>query len=73
MEDLSPTADAPLSATPLPAAAGASKLDEAWDGVISAWLAAQVANSPIARSTDAFNHLVAIALPALRQALQEIV
>ena len=37
------------------------------------WLASQVANSPIARNTEAFNHLVETALPALRQAILEMI
>ncbi len=48
-----------------------SLLDEAWPDVIAHWLADHVANSPIAQSTAAFNHLVQVGLPALRQALLE--
>jgi hypothetical protein len=48
----------------------AHRLEDLWPEALDAWLSDHVANSPITRSTEAFNHLVA-ALPALRQALME--
>jgi hypothetical protein len=72
MSDLSPisgSADLPQEAAPIVPAKPAPN----FDALFSAWLASHVANSPIARSTEAFNHLVNEALPALRQAIQEIV
>ncbi|MDG3442442.1 hypothetical protein [Nitrospirillum amazonense] len=35
------------------------------DAAIAAWLAADIHNSPIARATEAYNHLITV-LPALR-------
>lgn len=52
-------------------AAAAAAFEAAWPAAIGAWLATQVANSPIAQSTPAYNHLVNVALPALRQAILE--
>lgn len=48
----------------------AARLEDIWPEAVSRWLANNIHNSPVARSTDALNHLTA-ALPALRQALAE--
>lgn len=56
----------------LPTVTPAETIKALWPQVINAWLASSIANSPVARSTEALNHLVS-ALPALRQALMEIV
>lgn len=59
-------------ATATATAAAQAALETAWPGLVGKWLAANVANTPIAQSTPAFNHLVNEALPALRQAILEI-
>ena len=41
------------------------------DAAVTAWLDQQLRNSPVSRSTEAWNHLTA-ALPALVAALKEI-
>jgi hypothetical protein len=69
-----PPAEAPAPSLPAaqPLAAGEdvrSKLDTA----IGAWVAGYVHNSPIARDTAGFNHLMQVALPALRLALEETI
>lgn len=43
-----------------------------WSGLFGAWIASHVADSPIARNTDAYNHLIHVALPALRANIMEI-
>ena len=55
------------------APAPAPSFESVWDDAMPRWLASQVANSPIARNTEAFNHLVETALPALRQAILEMI
>jgi hypothetical protein len=45
----------------------AAKVDYA--GVIAVWVAASVHNTPIAQSTEAYNHLVTTALPDLLKRL----
>lgn len=51
----------------------ADRLGTAWTDLISRWIASHVANSPISRNTEAYNHLVDVALPALRQAFEETI
>ena len=64
-QDLKPSAEA----RPAPDPAPASRVDAARiDAVITAWLNGEIANSPIARDTGAWNHLVA-KLGALKAAL----
>jgi hypothetical protein len=55
---------------PPPAESLAARIEAAWDEIVGAWFAAQIANSPVSQSTPALNHLAA-ALPALRQAILE--
>ena len=59
------------AATPEPATA--EEPPDRHDAAIDAWVAAYIHNSPIARSTEAFNHMTQVALPALRLALQETI
>ena len=70
-DDQAPQATAAdVAVTTAPTGAHA-RLATLWPEIAATWLEAQVFNGPIARSTDAFNHLVLIALPALRQAILE--
>jgi hypothetical protein len=62
----------PAEPVALPPLTPAETIKAAWPQIVNAWLASSIANSPVARSTEALNHLVS-ALPALRQALMEIV
>lgn len=41
------------------------------ENVVNAWWKRCVCNSPVSRSTEAFNHLQSV-LPELKQAVQEI-
>ena len=58
--DLPATAPAPPDAAARPAAI---------DRGIAAWVAASVHNSPLSADTAAYNHLVTVALPRLRDAI----
>lgn len=48
-----------------------TQFEAVWLDIAATWLEAHVMNGPIARNTEAFNHLVLTALPALRQAIAE--
>ena len=79
MSDVQAPSEIPV--TTAPAAAGADQqvaptvpapsFESVWAEVMPGWLVAHVSNSPITRTTEAFNHLVETALPALRQAILE--
>ncbi|MDG3442469.1 hypothetical protein [Nitrospirillum amazonense] len=61
-----PASPAPAdTAAPDVAPEPAVSLEVRVDAAIAAWLAAEIYNSPIARATEAYNHLVGT-LPALR-------
>jgi hypothetical protein len=68
-----PEATAPAAAEPVaPMQIGAAKLPRdavlsAFDAALAAWVNQNIRNSPIARSTEAWNYLTA-QLPALRAA-----
>ncbi len=69
-----PTADAAPAAAPADGKAGhIAAFDTAWSQAMAGWLVGHVANSPISRETGAFNHLVETALPALRQAIKDVI
>lgn len=46
-----------------------SRLGAAIDRGVAAWVAAAVHNSPLSADTGAYNHLVTVALPRLRDAI----
>ncbi|MEC4591615.1 hypothetical protein VPG91_11505 [Nitrospirillum amazonense] len=62
---------APPEAVPADGAASPD-LSQRVDAAVAAWLAEDIHNSPVARATDAYNHMVSV-LPALRDRILAVI